>query len=124
VALNRRQLIELADAIRERRERLLDEIERGLAQTRAESREELAGAVADSGDEAQADLIEELCLADVRRDLGELEELDAARRRLWEGRYGVCRDCGGDIPLERLRAQPAASRCMDCQRQHERTYRT
>jgi RNA polymerase-binding protein DksA len=123
MALTRRQIIELASAMRERRELLLEEIERGVAQARADSREALAGEVPDSGDEAQADLIGELDLASVRRDLGELEELDAAGRRLAEGRYGICLDCGADIPLERLRAQPGAPRCVDCQRQRERTYR-
>lgn len=123
MALTRRQIIELSAAIRERRERLLEEIERGLAQARADSREALAGAVGDSGDEAQADLIGDMDLACVRRDLAELEELDAACRRLADGHYGLCADCGADIPFERLRAEPGAPRCLDCQRQRERTYR-
>ena len=123
MALARRQIIELTHAIRERRELLLEEVERGIAQARADSREALAGVAPDSGDEAQADLIGELDLASVKRDLGELEELDAANRRLADGLYGICLDCGADIPLERLRAQPGAPRCVDCQRQHERTYR-
>ena len=113
MALTRRQIVELGNAMAERRRALLEEIEDGLAHARAES-----------GGEAQAEQIEELCLADVRRDLGELEELDAARRRLSEGGYGVCLECGADIAVERLRAQPGAPRCVDCQRQRERTYRT
>jgi len=32
-----------------------------------------------------------------------------------EERYGSCVDCGADIALERLLAQPAASRCLACQ---------
>jgi DnaK suppressor protein len=35
----------------------------------------------------------------------------------------VCIDCGGDVGVERLRAEPAAPRCIDCQRRHEKTYR-
>ena len=28
--------------------------------------------------------------------------------------YGQCRDCGGTIPFDRLKAQPMALRCLDC----------
>jgi RNA polymerase-binding transcription factor DksA len=39
-----------------------------------------------------------------------------------EGSYGVCVDCGGEIEYERLKAAPAAFRCINCQRLHEKTY--
>jgi RNA polymerase-binding transcription factor DksA len=55
--------------------------------------------------------------------VAELREVDAARRRLAEGVYGVCVDCGSDIGLQRLRAEPAAARCIECQERHEKTYR-
>jgi len=56
------------------------------------------------------------------RELGELRALEAARQRFSEGNYGVCLDCGGDIDYRRLRAYPAAIRCIDCQRRHEKTH--
>lgn len=121
--LTRREIIELSTAIRERRRALLDEIARGVARARADTREAVAGATTDSGDEAVADLIADLDLAEVTRDLGELQELEGARTRFSDGSYGICVDCGTDIPVERLRARPGAARCMDCQRQHEKTYR-
>ena len=62
--------------------------------------------------------------AEVTRDLTEVRELEAARRRIADGAYGVCLDCGDDILLERLRAQPGAARCARCQTQHEKTYRS
>jgi RNA polymerase-binding transcription factor DksA len=36
--------------------------------------------------------------------------------------YGRCADCGLEIPFERLKAEPAALRCIDCQRVHEHTH--
>jgi RNA polymerase-binding transcription factor DksA len=51
----------------------------------------------------------------------ELDELEAARRRLEAGRFGACEDCGGSIPLARLRAQPAARHCLPCQMRRETT---
>ncbi|WP_442805919.1 TraR/DksA family transcriptional regulator [Streptomyces sp. NBC_01341] len=43
-----------------------------------------------------------------------LDELDQAAQRLDEGDYGVCEDCRGPIPEERLLARPAASTCVRC----------
>jgi RNA polymerase-binding transcription factor DksA len=50
----------------------------------------------------------------------ELADIEAALARLASGEYGVCLDCGDDIPYARLRVQPAAARCADCQGEHER----
>jgi len=50
--------------------------------------------------------------ADLSRDMGELKEIDAARRRLDDGSYGICTDCGADIGFDRLHAEPAAARCV------------
>jgi len=121
--LNRREMIELANAIEERREALAAEIRREVARARNEPYAEVAGPVHDTADEALADLVADLDNAEVTRDLGELRELDAARARIAEGTYGVCADCGADIPVARLRAQPGALRCVACQERREKTYR-
>jgi RNA polymerase-binding transcription factor DksA len=44
----------------------------------------------------------------------ELAEIDAALRRIEEGRYGVCLACGGAMGLHRLRAIPEARLCVSC----------
>jgi len=48
-----------------------------------------------------------------------LDETVLALRRAGEGCYGVCTDCGKDIPLERLRIKPEAVRCVRCQTAYE-----
>jgi RNA polymerase-binding transcription factor DksA len=40
--------------------------------------------------------------------------VDAALRRLAEGRHGVCERCGQPIGAERLAARPAAVSCVAC----------
>jgi len=45
----------------------------------------------------------------------ELDEIEAALARLETGSFGVCEDCGGSIPLARLRAVPSARYCLTCQ---------
>jgi DnaK suppressor protein len=43
-----------------------------------------------------------------------LSELDRALRRLHEGGYGVCENCGQPIAPARLSARPSASTCIAC----------
>ena len=49
-----------------------------------------------------------------------LDEIDAALRRIDDGTYGTCTNCGRQIAEERLEARPWASLCIDCARQLER----
>lgn len=48
-----------------------------------------------------------------------LGEIDSALRRIEDGTYGQCTNCGKQIPEERLEARPYATLCIDCQRQRE-----
>jgi DnaK suppressor protein len=48
-----------------------------------------------------------------------LAELDSALLRLDAGTYGACMDCATAIPEARLKALPAAPRCLDCQEKTE-----
>jgi YteA family regulatory protein len=49
-----------------------------------------------------------------------LGDIDAALKRIDDGTYGTCTNCGKQIPVERLEARPYATLCIDCQRQRER----
>ncbi len=44
-----------------------------------------------------------------------LEKIDVALERIAKGNYGVCANCAGAIPMERLRAKPSVSLCVACQ---------
>jgi len=43
-----------------------------------------------------------------------------ALKRLDEGTYGSCVDCGSPVPEGRLEARPEAARCVQCQGKRER----
>src|SRR5436309_8316870 len=47
-------------------------------------------------------------------------QVERALARVKEGAYGQCEDCGHRIPAERLRYQPAATRCVECQSRWDR----
>jgi DnaK suppressor protein len=53
----------------------------------------------------------------------EADRVELALQRLAEGNYGVCIDCGKDIPAERLEAIPESVRCIEDQARWEATLR-
>jgi DnaK suppressor protein len=116
---------------RQRIELRLDERLQELLRTRAAMRASSAG-MRDSelahvdnhpgdtaGDllEEEIEETEEIFLEEAERRIAE------ARRALAEGSYGICKDCGREIPPARLEAAPEAVRCVDCQRLFEGRHR-
>ena len=49
-----------------------------------------------------------------------LQAIDAGLRRIEDGTYGACQNCGQPIGAERLEALPWTTRCIDCKRREER----
>jgi len=81
-------------------------------QLRARS-DELAGTFA-GGEPETADEITER-----RREIRELAYITDALVRIHSPEFGLCADCGGEIPFSRLHANPIATRCLPCQDAHE-----
>lgn len=42
------------------------------------------------------------------------KEITRAIKRIDDGTYGKCENCGRDIPIERLEAIPTTSLCVEC----------
>jgi len=49
-----------------------------------------------------------------KSQLQEIQQIRAALRRIAEGGYGVCVQCGEPIDPKRLKALPTATRCIAC----------
>lgn len=90
---------------------------RGGEFSRAEASAEHFGQKEDSS--AQINTERELEFALDARESAELSQVQAALDRIAAGGYGVCVDCGTDIPAARLHATPEAERCMACQQATE-----
>ena len=43
-----------------------------------------------------------------------ISKIDEALGRIEDGSYGKCEECGQDIGIERLRARPVTTLCIDC----------
>lgn len=77
---------------------------------------------ADFGEQGEEHIRGEVRYAEQERDIEELRDIEEAKERITAGTYGHCIDCGADIPLQRLQAQPTAKRCIACQEKFERTH--
>ncbi len=53
---------------------------------------------------------------------GEARQVSSALKRLHSPDFGICQDCGTDIPYARLEAQPTATRCRACEALTERSH--
>jgi DnaK suppressor protein len=51
----------------------------------------------------------------IERAERQLAQINSALLRLDDGQYGICLDCGEEIPFERLKAIPSALYCIGCQ---------
>lgn len=50
-----------------------------------------------------------------RRRMTRIREMESALRRMSETDYGICEECGDDIGVPRLKANPSARLCVHCQ---------
>ncbi len=68
------------------------------------------------GDDAPArDADREVDMARSDQDLDELRAVESALVRLQGSAYGLCGDCGAEIPYARLEHSPEVLRCIACQ---------
>jgi DnaK suppressor protein len=80
----------------------------------------LADNVADSAELSIADVIGDLYLAEIDRDVHELNDVERALERIAAATYGTCIDCGKTIDPMRLEFNPHSARCLHCQENAER----
>jgi len=48
-----------------------------------------------------------------------MKDIEAALRRIEVADCGYCEECGEPIPMARLKANPTATLCVDCQHELE-----
>lgn len=121
-ALTTEQKQQVTAALAARRAQLTEEIRLELMRSGHEHFADLAGEVNDAGDASVADMLVDHDIAVVRRQVEELSQVEAAQKRVSAADYGECEECGAQIGLQRLLAVPHATRCINCQGQHEKMF--
>jgi RNA polymerase-binding protein DksA len=116
------ELAQLKARLQQRYLELREEVRGELERSGDQRYVDIAGSVADPGDDSVADMLLDLNAAIVDRQVREMREVEATLKRLAELDFGDCIECGGEIGFDRLMAYPTAQRCIRCQEVHEKTY--
>jgi DnaK suppressor protein len=109
----KRRANELRQILEARRRDLAHDVQGRIRDARAENANQRQAV--DQGDISELDTQDEIEFALLQMKADTLNRIDAALRRLDEGAYGNCFECGDEIAEGRLRALPFAVRCKDCE---------
>lgn len=100
------------------KERLEKDRLRLVKKAEKESRPEDFGGEAMDPEDEEADEAEEyandLATSEVLK--GRVNEIDAALNKMREGKYGICENCGREIPKEVLDLVPESQYCDNCKK--------
>lgn len=111
--------INLRRALIKRREEIVKEAKIEISKYIRGETKQLVDTALDDGDWSIIDLSEDISLKQLSTHRETLLKIDEAIRKLNEGTYGKCEDCGEEISEERLRILPFAIYCRDCQEKKE-----
>lgn len=106
---------ELEQQMIARRGQLRDEVLSHLGNSEDEQLIELHGQVHDSGEEAIADLLADMSIKTIEQQSNEIAAIESALLRIRRGTYGYCQSCDAEISEDRLKANPTAELCYECQ---------
>jgi DnaK suppressor protein len=106
--------------LRQRYNELWADVRRELGKHDEQQYQDLVQGAGDPEDDATANLLIDLNLKEIDRDVEELRQVQSAIARLRRGEYGRCQRCGNDIAPARLEALPYAALCLPCQEREER----
>ena len=119
---SRPELDAIARRLQDRRRVLIAEIREQMAVDDDENAANLNAQFDDldpHDDRAVGDWVRDVAISQAARDTRELDDIGGALKRIDDGSYGECIDCGEDIPRPRLEANPSAARCIPCQEKLE-----
>ena len=122
-ALTKAQQSKVEQVLSARYQKLIEEVRDELENTGEKQYMDIIGQVPpDIGDQSVADALADLNAQIIDRQIHEIRDIEDARKRLKDKRYGACIECGDEIAFERLMVYPTAKRCFRCQQQYEKTY--
>jgi len=102
-----------------KREQIVNEAKSEISKYIKGETRQLVDTALDDGDWSVVDLSEDISLRQLSTHKENLQRIDEALRKLDEGTYGICEDCGEPISDQRLKILPFAIYCTDCQERRE-----
>ena len=113
--MKQQELVLFRRLLQERRQEILAEAERALGSMNGDDRVNYA----DPADRASLESDRNIVLRMRDRERKLLSKIDEAVARIEYGTYGQCEECGLSIGIERLKARPVTTLCIDCKSSQE-----
>lgn len=74
----------------------------------------------DEFDQANSEYAQSLVFRLRDREKWLMAKIDKALKKIEDGEFGVCEDCGEDIAVKRLEARPVTTLCIRCKEEQEK----
>jgi DnaK suppressor protein len=119
--MNKQQLKKFSVLLTEKR----DEIIKKAKQTLEEDMALDASDLPDEMDLASSEYLQSFTFRLRGREKVFLDKIEIALRKIEEGTFGNCEECGEEIAVKRLEARPETGLCIRCkedQERHEKDY--
>ena len=119
--MNKVQLKKFKTLLTEKR----DEIVKKAKQTLEEDMILDANDLPDEMDLASSEYLQSFTFRLRGREKVFLDKIEKALRKIEDGSFGVCEECGEEISIKRLEARPETTLCIRCkedQEHHEKNY--
>ena len=95
--MNRDRYAELKRILEERRREIMEQVQEKIRDVRTESPNSPTQGVLDAAESSEADIQDEIEFALIQMKAETLNKIDEALRRLEEGTFGYCFECGEEI---------------------------
>ena len=117
--MNKTQLKKFKGLLQEKR----DEIVKKAKQTLEEDMALDANDLPDEMDLASSEYLQSFTFRLRGREKVFLDKIDKALRKIEDGSFGTCEECGEEISVKRLEARPETTLCIRCKEDQERMER-
>src|SRR6202522_4660545 len=114
--MNKVQLKKFKTLLNEKR----DEIVKKAKQTLEEDMSLDANDLPDEMDLASSEYLQSFTFRLRGREKSFLDKIEKALRKIDEGTFGICEECGEEIQVKRLGARPETTLCIRCKEDQER----
>ncbi len=114
------RILMLKKLLLEKKAFILNEAKSEIAKYVSGENRQLVETAFDEGDLAVIDISEDINLRRLSVHRRLLVDIDDALRKIEDGTYGICEECGEEISERRIAVLPTATFCVDCQEHRER----
>ncbi|MBI4041619.1 MAG: RNA polymerase-binding protein DksA [Deltaproteobacteria bacterium] len=114
--MNKKTQEEFKKLLNTQLEALLKEAEQTAGELQSSQEKE---AVPDETDLATIERDRNFLLRIRDRERKLIQKIQEALKRLEKNNFGICEGCGGPISMERLRARPVTTYCIECKTESE-----